>query len=280
MKTRKNLFTVCILSAGLLSACGGEGSASESSQPVAENKSPEAIMSSISEIEERSSYIINGTSSSDSDGDIVQYSWSLDSDDERLTLEDRGNGEAELIVNELIEDVNSTIKLTVKDDKGASSTSVTSFVAQEIDREKLPPRPDTEQSKTTVDGIDTNGNGIRDDVEWAIYNLYEESHTDREIAKTGGYALQKTMQAASTEGFSDNDEASRMLSKFIFCTTEYGEGDAGKMLSALQAFQFNTLERTEIYAQYNKSRSGTTQRIIEAEESECLFAEKGENHED
>jgi hypothetical protein len=280
MTKRISLLTVSILSASALTACGGGGD-NESSQPVAENQIPEAVISSVPEIEERSSYTISGTNSSDADGSVAQYSWLLDADDNRMTLEDLGNGEAKLTINELIEDVNSTITLKVTDDEGAEASSEVTFVAKEIDRENLPPRPDIEEGKATVNGIDDNENGIRDDVEWAIYNLYEESYTNREIAKTGGYALQKAMEAAQTDVDTDNDAVSRMLAEFVFCLNEFAEVDRQSALAALQTFQVNTSERTEVYLNYNLSRHGTIQKIEPVDnKSECLFSEReGNNNE-
>ncbi len=41
--------------------------------------------------------------------------------------------------------------------------------------ERLPPEPDPALKDATVEGIDANGNGIRDDVEFAIFKLYPDS---------------------------------------------------------------------------------------------------------
>lgn len=41
--------------------------------------------------------------------------------------------------------------------------------------QNLPPEPDSALNNSTVEGIDANGNGIRDDVELAIFRLYPDS---------------------------------------------------------------------------------------------------------
>ncbi|MBT42519.1 MAG: hypothetical protein CMF12_08350 [Idiomarina sp.] len=277
------LLALNAISIGLLTACGGDGNDNTNNNDESGGSNPPeavAVISDLPDIQERNSYVIDGSESYISEGSISQYEWTLDGDNERMSLNSATGAETTLIINELIEDVQTTISLTVTTSDGESSTQEVTFVASEIDRALLPPVPDITAGKETIDGVDVNDNGIRDDVEVAIYNLYEESYTDREIAKTGAYAFEQAMQASDTDSVSDNDEASRILSKFVSCATEYGESDSGQMLSALKSFQFNTEQRREVLEQYNASRHGTIQRIVDVERNECLFAEQGESNED
>ncbi len=54
----------------------------------------------------------------------------------------------------------------------------------------LPKEPDVAQNNATLAGIDTNGNGIRDDVERAIYFKYQESAKEAAPAFQYAKALQ------------------------------------------------------------------------------------------
>ena len=79
MKRRQSTISVLLFfSALLLSACGGGGGGG--SAPPA-NVPPQAAISAPSSANERTSAEISGTSSSDSDGSIASYQWSLDNPD-------------------------------------------------------------------------------------------------------------------------------------------------------------------------------------------------------
>ena len=45
----------------------------------------------------------------------------------------------------------------------------------DVNGENLPPRPSAAEADATVEGVDVNGNGIRDDVELAIFERYPNS---------------------------------------------------------------------------------------------------------
>ncbi|MBU0647350.1 hypothetical protein KJ809_02940 [Patescibacteria group bacterium] len=57
-------------------------------------------------------------------------------------------------------------------------------------RKELPPEPDEKLNNSTLNGIDTNNNGIRDDVEIAIFKLYPDSARIR----SGALQYAKAMQ--------------------------------------------------------------------------------------
>jgi hypothetical protein len=64
--------------------------------------------------------------------------------------------------------------------KQKTADAVAAIKAQRLtladaDGSHLPPAPDPKQVDATVAGVDANGNGIRDDVELAIFKLYPNS---------------------------------------------------------------------------------------------------------
>lgn len=59
--------------------------------------------------------------------------------------------------------------------------------------ENLPPEPDPVLKDTAIEGIDVNGNGIRDDVELAIFKLYPDSARIRAAELQYATALQMEM---------------------------------------------------------------------------------------
>lgn len=82
-------------------------------------------------------------------------------------------------------------------------------VAQEISAKKitladvmgtnLPPVPNKEKNDSTVEGIDANNNGIRDDVELAIFEKYPNSARVRAAELQYAMALQLYFKVFSTE---------------------------------------------------------------------------------
>ena len=79
MKRRQSTIPVLfVFSALLLSACGGGGG---SAPALAANVPRQAAISAPSLANERTSAEISGTGSSDSDGSIAAYQWSLDNPD-------------------------------------------------------------------------------------------------------------------------------------------------------------------------------------------------------
>lgn len=84
--------------------------------------------------------------------------------------------------------------------KQKSAEAVTRIQAQhltiaDIDGSHLPPQPDPSQVDATVAGVDANGNGIRDDVELAIFKKYP--HDIRIRAAELQYAMELQLELTS-----------------------------------------------------------------------------------
>ena len=64
------------------------------------------------------------------------------------------------------------------------------LTVNDVDGKHLPPPPDPKLVDATVEGIDANGNGIRDDVELAIFKKYPSSPKTRAAELQYAMALQ------------------------------------------------------------------------------------------
>ena len=58
--------------------------------------------------------------------------------------------------------------------KNSTSNQIQIIVYKVINGHRLPPKPDEELNNSTLIGIDINDNGVRDDVEWLIYEKYSK----------------------------------------------------------------------------------------------------------
>lgn len=108
-------------------------------------------------------------------------------------------------------------------DEEKTVTAVAAIHAQKItlaDVEgfNLPPTPDQAENDATVEGVDKNNNGIRDDVELAIFELYP----DNKKARAAALQYAKTEQMYLTHVF--NTETWKAVAEEVgraqICTIE------------------------------------------------------------
>ena len=137
-----------------------------------------------------------------------------------------------------------------------------SIVANEIIHgHTLPPKPDKTLNDSTLLGIDSNNNGVRDDVERWIYHTYRDKHPIHvDISMQAGRAYKKVLEMPE-KAKEIHDEVNAP----IHCNWYY-KGYAkyfGEKLLINEEMNpiifnqyFNTKERNEKYWQYDKLLSG------------------------
>ena len=101
-----------------------------------------------------------------------------------------------------------------------------------LTKNNLPPEPSEEEANATIEGLDLNLNGIRDDVEWKIFRTHYDS------AKTRAAELQyaKALQLYLTDVFNEETwkEASRQEDRGYFCINELFDDRAPDKETATQ----------------------------------------------
>ena len=144
------------------------------------------------------------------------------------------------------------------------SSSITINVYKEINGYKLPPEPDPTVNNATLLGVDSNGNGVRDDVERWIYITYKDKHPIHvDIAMQAAKAKQNMLKDPS-KAKEIHDE----MSAPIDCESYYRVcvKDPNKKIhirerinsKLLRSIIFNTKKRKDAYMQYNSLLSGDT----------------------
>jgi len=147
-----------------------------------------------------------------------------------------------------------------------------------IDGHTLPPMPDESINNSTLLGIDTNNNGVRDDVEIWIYTTYEDKPPfiktiAMEKAKAYQIVIQEPEKAIENEKF---------MSAFVECETylysqyryvknkQYPIDIFG---NDLKSIQLNTEERIRAYLTYDGNLNGTSYRTLNLNElkAKCTF---------
>jgi len=142
-----------------------------------------------------------------------------------------------------------------------------------VDGHTLPPEPDPTLNNSTLLGIDSNDNGVRDDVERWIYRTYKDKHPihiDIAMQAARGYKLVLEMTERA-------NEIHNVVNKSLYCELYYrscvdyinlkekrilNEHDRihGKFFR--KKVYFNTREREREYVQYDTLLSGDSYTLI------------------
>ena len=131
----------------------------------------------------------------------------------------------------------------------------------EVRRHRLPPEPEKTLNDSTLLGIDTNNNNVRDDVERWIYETYKDKHPIHiDIAMQAGRAYTQVLKTPEKA-----KEIRKMVNAPYFCGSYYQDYveffnkpvlvhervDVG-----VKSKYFNTKERSDVYWQYDTLLSG------------------------
>lgn len=133
----------------------------------------------------------------------------------------------------------------------------TKISVDDVFRENLPNDPGVEGDKT-IKGIDANNNGIRDDVEIAIFKEYPDSARTRAVLLQYALALQMGVlreddnTVVSTEIMREESRANTCIGDILVprkdpeSSRSYDEVEKiYSFISSIEEKQFNTLERKE-----------------------------------
>jgi hypothetical protein len=150
----------------------------------------------------------------------------------------------------------------------ASYQSITSNpqaieIYKEINGHRLPPEPDPTINNSTLLGVDSNNNDVRDDVERWIYEEYKEKHPiHMDIAMQAGKAYKQVLETPE-RALEIHDEVNRAT----YCQLYYRlnakyfnepiliQKNAVNRYFRLKIY-YNTEERIDTYLQYDKLLSG------------------------
>jgi hypothetical protein len=184
-----------------------------------------------------------GGGSSDPDMDPLTFMWSF------------GDGSTALGINPAHTYQQPgvfTVTLTVDDGRGGQhSASTTATIAETGDG--LPPDPG-EAGKATLQGIDTDGDGLRDDLQRHIFMRYPDSPPTSAALVQIALALQRSIVSDDTPG-SANAIAVE-LGDALDCLMHVTGSGARSEMGELLATALNTYERTREYLAFNGRLSG------------------------
>ena len=150
----------------------------------------------------------------------------------------------------------------------------------EVNGHRLPPEPDKALNDSTLLGIDTNDNDVRDDVERWIYQEYKDKHPIHiDVAMQGGRAYKLVLETPEKA-----KEIRKEVDKAVYCQLYY-ELDADELNESIlikenvlnedfrSKVYFNTKERMEAYDLYDTLLSGDSYTLLDPieEKRACDF---------
>ena len=129
--------------------------------------------------------------------------------------------------------------------------------SETINGHTIPPEPDLKINNSTLLGVDSNDNGVRDDVERKVYATYRKA-IQRAVMMQAFRTRQKML--ADPDMVKNARAWEKEIWKPIACSEylyEYRNQPRIKnLIKILNDWQFNNKERVEIYINYNKALSG------------------------
>jgi len=143
---------------------------------------------------------------------------------------------------------------------------------------KLPPEPEPKINNSTLLGIDSNNNGVRDDMERWIYKTYTHP-IERGIFMQSARAYNKVItnpsKALKTKKYVDN--AVSCLKYFMYESdpVPFDKYEHYSNRKKLKSIQFNTLDRRISYDKYQKALSGGVYDMLPSSKENCEFDENG-----
>ena len=149
----------------------------------------------------------------------------------------------------------------VKHSNGNSRYNITyNFIAKSeevIHGHTLPPEPDPDLNNATLGGVDSNNNGVRDDVERAIYKKYDKK-LHALFLMDGAKEFQKILVQPVENAKEIEKDISRNIDCKLYLMDVDREiaSDEFLYVDYLENISFNNAARTARYLDFNKALSG------------------------
>ena len=139
--------------------------------------------------------------------------------------------------------------------KNTLSNALHVNIYKEINGYRLPPEPDPKINNSTILGIDSNGNGVRDDVERKIIDRYKAEPIKIEVQMADVRVFQKILE----NPIGNAEVLQKKISKNISCEMYLLHQDIDleeDSIDFIENSTFNTKQRVKAYLQYNQALSG------------------------
>jgi len=217
----------------------------------ASNSLPVAFSGFDQVVLEGTELFLSGGFSQDLDGDLLTYAWTV----EDKPIESQSVLSDPTVIGPTIEfDVTGvyTISLSVNDGIASSPADSVNITVIE-DTFSAPPDPG-ELGRSTIVGIDTDSDGIRDDVQRMIYANYGDSGAQNLALQQFARAYQFLL--SSYNDLSQQPRSLSMLYRAVECLVYLNSGNQNTADDHVFSQIMNTLERNQAYELFYRELSG------------------------
>ena len=224
----------CVFVMLAMCGCGGGGGGGDDDDDDSSNTSPKAIAAAnLSVVNPDDEVSLDGSDSSDSDGEIVDYQW-VQTQGTSVSLDDADTAIASFVVPDADEGEALVFQLTVKDDDGSEDANTVTVTVN------VRPSADAGEDQFAYDGAVVTLNGTDSDDDGSVESRQWEQVSGTEVVISGETttsSLSFTTPPASTEelifsytvtddlGTSHSDTVSVFVSQILFSDT-FGSGDS------------------------------------------------------
>ncbi len=192
---------------------------------------------------------------------IKNYTWSVSPQDSRVTLSNVNAKELHLNTSKA-GDFTLHLEVNYKEKTYTNDMRIIAQKVEVLQGHTLPPEPDPKVNNSSLLGIDSNNNGVRDDVEIWIYETYKDKHPIYiDIAMQAGRAYKLVLEHPERA----REIHETVVNAPLYCAWYYQHdavefGDPllveERIDAPVKSQYFNTSNRSEVYWEYDGLLSG------------------------
>ena len=117
-------------------------------------------------------------------------------------------------------------------------------------------------------GWDADGDSVRDDIQEALAQLYDDADTRRVLEK-GAMAYQQALVASRTVSNEDDGVAYASIAGFQWCLDNWPGLDSWRELATVRSLALNTITRRMAYEEFEIGRQDFRRPAVELTREEC-----------
>ncbi len=130
----------------------------------------------------------------------------------------------------------------------------------------LPPIPDSTENSKTIGGIDSNNNGVRDDIEIWIYKDYEREDERKVLMQHARYIQWRLLNVNSKK---DVHIAWEKMSRAVDCEREHFNSPHSILYEKVESKMYNTLMRVTKHKEADRLAGGEVYPLLDFKGKSC-----------
>lgn len=263
-----SMFKYIILAsiASVLVGCNDSNSSSGESEIISvELQAPDVV-------EEGSVVTMKVTSKTQNSDAEMSYQWQVSNNGSIVSISGEASSILTIEIGQILADEVIDVSVTAKGYKGKKVLSHSVLVKNDSGY-LLPVSPDLEANSTLV-GVDSNNNGVRDDVERKLHSLFSDDARTFSVMLVGASAYQASLLAGFSNNSVEVQKSLQQSSRFVSCYESISEEFSESFdfnNSLVEMLTLNTPERLEYRDKFLTLANGLTVELMSVSDSDCIM---------